>query len=178
MAELSTLARPYAQAMFDLAQAQNALGKWSDMLQLLAAIAGDSQVADLLDNPEITREQVTDLFIEVAGSALDEHGRNAIKVLAANNRVALLPVIAELFEELKAEAENTLQAEIIAAKPISEQQQQKIADALKHRLGRDVTLEVKLDENLLGGAIVRAGDLVIDGSAKGRLQKLTNSLNI
>ncbi len=179
MAEQSTLARPYAQAIFDLANSTNQLQAWSDMLQLVSAITADEQLQLLLDNPSVSGDQLQDLIIGVADAAnggLTEAGRNMVKVLRANNRLGLVAEVARQFEALKAEAENTLHADVISAMPISGAQQQKLAEALKNRLGRDVELNCSIDESLIGGAIIRAGDLVIDGSARGRLEKLSTIL--
>jgi F-type H+-transporting ATPase subunit delta len=176
MAENSTLARPYAEAVFEIANSRNELQAWSDMLQSFSVIVADPQLQALLDNPAISREQVTDLVIGVAGEGVSDLAKNMIKVLASNNRLVLLPEITAQFEVLKADAENALRAEVISAKPVSDAQQQKIAEALKKRLGREIELSCSIDESLIGGAIIRAGDLVIDGSAKGQLEKLSNAL--
>ncbi|GMR07868.1 MAG: F0F1 ATP synthase subunit delta [Gammaproteobacteria bacterium] len=179
MAEQSTLARPYAQAIFDLARSNNELQLWSDMLQLVSVITADEQLQLLLDNPSVSGDRLQDLIIGVADAAnggLTEAGRNMVKVLRANNRLGLVAEVARQFEVLKAKAENTLHADVISAMPISDAQQQKLAEALKNRLGRDVELNCSIDESLIGGAIIRAGDLVIDGSARGRLEKLSTIL--
>jgi F-type H+-transporting ATPase subunit delta len=176
MAELSTLARPYAQAVFQLAQDRNELATWSHRLHLLATIAVDPQTRVLLDDPRLARARLEGLFIEVAGEALDVMGRNLVRVLSENNRLALLAEIAAQYEILKAEAENTVQAELVAAQPVSEAKQAQICEALKKRLGREVELRCSIDERLIGGAVIRAGDLVIDGSALGRLERLAATL--
>jgi F-type H+-transporting ATPase subunit delta len=116
------------------------------------------------------------LMLEVCGDQLNELGKNFIKVLVANKRLNILPEIAVLYNELRADAEKTVEAEVISAFPLTDAQQDTLVEGLKKRLGRDVTLVSKVDENLLGGAIVRAGDLVIDGSVSGQLSKLETSL--
>jgi len=156
MAEKTTIARPYAEAVFKLAQQQNDLKGWSERLQLCAAVASNPEVSMLIGNPRVDSEQLAGLFYELCGEKLDEHGKNFISTLIENNRLALLPEISQLYEQERAEKQ--------------------IADSLKKRLGRDVVLECQVDESLLGGAIIRAGDLVIDGSAKGQIERLSHAL--
>lgn len=176
MAELSTLARPYARAAFDVARKAKALPKWSEMLHFAALTAGDAQMLPLLDDPRYTRDQVADMFIEVCGRQLDKDARNYIRVLSDNRRLPLLPKIAELFNIYRAEAENTIKVEVISGSEFSAAQQKALAASLKKRFGRAVQLEYTVDENMLGGAIVRAGDEVIDGSVRGQLSKLASAL--
>jgi F-type H+-transporting ATPase subunit delta len=172
MAEKTTIARPYAQAVFDIAEEQKALGRWSEMLALAAAVAADEEMGRLIDNPRLRKLQVLELFLEICGEGLDPAGQNFIRVLSDNGRLALLPEIAELYEQARAEAEGTLEAEVVSAKPLGRQQQENIAAALSKRLGRKVSLKCTVDESLLGGAVIRAGDLIIDGSAVAKLQRL------
>lgn len=176
MAEKVTIARPYAQAIFELARETGELVQWSDMLALAAAVASNEDMAAAIDHPELTREQVTDLFIGVCGEGLNEAGRNMIRVLAENDRIAFLPEVAKLFEEARAEAEGNIQAEVVSATALSDAQQAAIAQALKTRLGREVTLNCSIDASLVGGAVIRAGDVVIDGSVTGKLEKLATRL--
>ncbi|MDX1594018.1 MAG: F0F1 ATP synthase subunit delta [Gammaproteobacteria bacterium] len=176
MAELSTVARPYAQAVFELAEAQGNLAAWSDMLAAATMVAADEAARRLLSSPGVSREQVADLFIEVCGDALDENGRNLIRVLAENRRLTLLEEIGAQYATLRAEAEKTVEAQVISAFELSEAQQEKLADALKRHLGRDVRLTCEIDKTLIGGAVIHAGDLVIDGSAQGRLNRLAGQL--
>ncbi|MEQ6340083.1 MAG: F0F1 ATP synthase subunit delta [Gammaproteobacteria bacterium] len=176
MAEKSTVARPYAQAIFDLAHSQGALHEWSDSLQLVAAITADIRVQRLIANPRVRGDRLQSLLLDIGGARLTPGVQNLIKVLIVNHRLVLLPEIAALYEFYRAEAERTMQAEVVSAFPVSEEQQKNIAAALKKRLGRDVSLTCKVDSDLLGGAIIRAGDLVIDGSVKGQLVKLSGAL--
>lgn len=176
MAEITTIARPYAQAVFELAQAQGDFAGWSETVQLLATIAVDPQAAELLDSPRTTGDQKSSLLLEVAGDKINAGGKNLIKVLAANHRLDAMAEIARLFEIMRNDAEGAIEAELITAMPVSEQQQREVAAALKARLGRDIHLECKVNPALLGGAVIRAGDLVIDGSAKGKLEQLANAL--
>lgn len=176
MAENITIARPYAQAIFSLAQEQGDLKGWSEMLQFAAAVAADEEMVAVIDSPRFDSGQLADLFIEICGDKLNDAGKNMVRVLAENDRLNVLPEVAELFEAERAAVEGTIVAEVTSATQLNDAQQQSIAEALKKRLGRDVTLECQIDESLLGGAIIRAGDVVIDGSVVGKLEKLTSAL--
>lgn len=176
MAENITIARPYAQAIFSLAQEQGDLGGWSDMLQFAAAVADDAEMVAVIDSPRFDSDQLANLFIEICGDKLNDAGKNMIRVLAENDRLSVLPEVAELFEAERAAVEGTVVAEVTSATALNDAQKESIAAALKKRLGRDVTLECQIDESLLGGAIIRAGDVVIDGSVVGKLEKLTSAL--
>jgi len=176
MAEKSTVARPYALAAFELAREKNDLAKWSEMLQFAALVASDDTMRSYIGNPHVSRESLADLFLGVCAKVLNEVGSNFIKVLIENRRLDVLPEIAVLYEQHRAEAERTIEAEVISAFPLSTAQLKLLADKLKDRLGRSVNLVAKVDSNLLGGAIVRAGDLVIDGSVSGQMDKLAHTL--
>lgn len=176
MAEKTTIARPYAQAVFQLAQARNELPRWSDMLQLTAMVAADERVAALLGNPRLDKAELTKLFLDVCGDKLSAEGRNLIRLLVENGRMDVVTEIAGLYETYRAEAERIVEAQVISAVPVDEAQKQQIIASLKKRLGREVTLSCETDAGLLGGAIIRAGDLVIDGSVTGQLAKLEVAL--
>ncbi len=160
MAETFTIARPYAQAAFLFANASQALAAWSEMLELLAAIAADPSMAGLIDSPRLTDTQRADLFIDVGAERLDDKSRNFIRLLAENRRLKLLPEIAALYEIQRREAEKMVRAELISAFPISDSHKVAVTEALKRRLGREIELDCSTDSGLLGGAIIRAGDLV------------------
>jgi F-type H+-transporting ATPase subunit delta len=177
MAEAITVARPYAQAAFLFANAHQTLKDWSEMLSLLAAITADATMSEVIDSPHLTESQLADLIIEVAGDHINEQGANFIRVLAANGRLKLLPEIAALYEIQRRDAEGIVQAQMVTAYPASESQQAEIIASLRKRLGREVELSCSTDPGLLGGAIIRAGDLVIDGSVRGKLQRLGAALN-
>jgi len=177
MAELTTVARPYAQAVFERAQQTGRLADWSAMLQFAASVAADPTMAGAIEGTRLTRGQLADLFIDIAGERLDDEGRNLMRLLAENRRLPLLPEIAAVYEVLRAEAESTVQAQMVSAYPLSDEQQQRIAESLKRRLGRNVTLTAAVDESLIGGAIIHAGDLVIDGSVRGKLDRLAGAMN-
>ena len=177
MAEALTIARPYAQAAFKFASEQGKLKQWSDMLGLLAAIADDAGMRAVIDSPHLTEQQLANLFINIGGDQLDEKCDNFVRVLAASRRLGLLPEIANLFEVQRSEAEGSVQAELVSAFPATEAQQTEVIASLRRRLGRDVTLTCTTDASLLGGAIIRAGDLVIDGSVRGKLDRLGTALS-
>ncbi len=176
MAEKTTIARPYAEAVFKLAQQQGKLKEWSEKLQLLAAISSDPGMSSLIGNPRISHERLGGLFAELCGEKLGEQGSKFIAVLIDNDRLGLLPEIAELYEQARADAEGVVTAEVVSALPLDEAQKKQIASSLKKRLGREVVLECEVDTRLLGGAVIRAGDLVIDGSAKGQIERLGHVL--
>ncbi len=176
MAEKTTVARPYAQAIFDLAHSKGALRDWSNTLQLAAAVVADPQVQRLISHPRVRKEQIQSLILDVGGAGFSAEAKNFIKVLIENRRLGLLPEVAAQYELYRAEAERTITAEVVSAFPVSNEQQARIAAALKKRLGREVSLNCTVDGALLGGVIVRAGDLVIDGSIAGQLTKLANVL--
>lgn len=176
MAEISTIARPYAEAIFALASEGSNLGEWSDMLAFTAAVAADDNIQAMAGNTSVNKDQLTSLFLDVCGSKLSDQGKNMVKVLIENRRLSVLPEIAKQYETLKAEAEKTIEAEVISAFELSQDQQQQIATKLKQRLGRDVTLTCHVDNTLLGGVLIKAGDLVIDGSAIGQIHKLSVAL--
>lgn len=176
MAEKRTIARPYAQAAFALAQEQSELQSWSAMMTLLGSAASDPQLASMLENPEQDPAKLAELLMTICGDAMPASGENMLKLLAENERLALLPEIAELFEEERSAVEKTVHAKVISATAMSDTQQQQIIDALAKRLDKEVTLSHEVDESLIGGAIIYAGDMVIDGSVTNRLEKLTNSL--
>jgi F-type H+-transporting ATPase subunit delta len=176
MADKSTIARPYAKAAFEEARERGRLGPWSQALRTAAAIIGDARVEALLGNPRVTPQDLAALVIGIAGAELDEEGRNFVRTLADNRRLALLPQIAARFDELKSEAEGVIDVTVTSAAPLDDSQRGKLAGALERRLGRSVRLQCATDPALIGGAVLRAGDLVIDGSLRGRLERIAYEL--
>jgi F-type H+-transporting ATPase subunit delta len=176
MAEKTTIARPYAKAVFALAREQDKLGAWLNALALGATVVTHARVAPLLTNPRATPADLADLVNEIVSGELDEKGKDFIKVLAINRRLGYLPEIAAIFAGLKSESEKSIDVMVSSAVEMSPDQQKKIAAALEKRLARAVRLHMKLDPSLIGGAVLRADDLVIDGSLKGRLDRLENEL--
>jgi len=176
MSELSTLARPYADAVFRMAQGENDLAGWSSRVATLAMIVSDAQVARLIADPAVSSDRVAGLVIDVAGASLGERGANFVKVLAENGRLTVLPEISVQFESLKANAESTVEATITSAQDLSQAQIDELVAGLKARFNRAVTVQVAVDAELIGGAVIAIGDQVIDGSVKGRLQRMTFAL--
>lgn len=177
MSELTTLARPYAKAVFEVAQAAGDMAGWSDRLGFMAAVAHDPAMRAYLDNPRLTRDAAAQGFLSVCEGRIDDPGTNLVRLLADNGRLMLLPEIAALYEVMRAGAEGKVGAQVVSARPVSEEQQAHIAAALKKRLGREIELVCEIDEGLIGGAVIRAGDLVIDGSMRGRLERLAARLS-
>ena len=176
MSEAITTARPYAQAAFDEAQKQKALKAWSEMLIALAEAVTYPDVRALVSNPRISRKQVEGLVEAMLGKDVSTQQRNFVRILADNQRLLILPEIAELFEALKAQAEKTVDVVVDSAFELSSAQQDKIVSSLKKRMGREIKLTCKVNKELLGGVVIRAGDQVIDGSARARLSEMANAL--
>ncbi len=176
MSEAITTARPYAQAAFDEAQKLNALKAWSEMLLSLAEAVSHPDVHAVVTNPRVAKKQVEGLVEALAGKEASAQQRNFVRILADNQRLLVLPEIAGIFETLKAEAEKTVNVTVDSAFELSAAQKDKIVSSLKKRMGREIKLECKIDKELLGGVVIRAGDKVIDGSARTRLGEMANAL--
>jgi F-type H+-transporting ATPase subunit delta len=176
MAEQATLARPYANAVFGIAKREKRLDAWSRSLAMLSAAVSAPKIREVLAAPATTAEEKAHRLTELLRDELDQRGRRFVGVLARNKRLELLPEIATQYEALRAEQEKTLEVEVISALTLTEEDQQRLTDALAKRYEREVQLTARVDENLIGGAIVRAGDTVIDGSVRGKLEKLSETL--
>lgn len=182
MADFSTVARPYAKALFDLATAQQKLPAWSAALGAAAAVIGDANAKRILANPSLTEGKRAEFVGSIAGSVPGgellgtQEGRNLLKLLAENDRLTALPEIAAQFDALKAQAENKVKVTFVSASPVDAALTEQVTKALTQRLGRAVELTLEVDPSLLGGAIIRADDMVIDGSVRTRLQRLTDAL--
>lgn len=177
MAELSTLARPYAKAAFEYAANANELAQWSTQLATAATVASSAKIAKVLSSPSLTSAQQASQFVSVCGDELSEKAQNFIKVLAENKRIALLPEISALFDEFKANREKSVEVEVATAFELDAAIQDKLAKALSGKLERDVSVHTVINKNLIGGVVIRAADLVIDGSVRGRLNKLAEAMN-
>ncbi|MCE2461776.1 MAG: F0F1 ATP synthase subunit delta [Pseudomonadales bacterium] len=176
MAEIATLARPYANAVFDLARSAGRLTEWAPMLGLLARAVETDQVKELIAAPSFAPAVKAHRLIDVVREDIDDRCRRFVQVLADNHRLDLLPEIAAQYEALKAEAEQTLDVDITSAVPLTEAQVVSYTEALRRRFDQEVNVNVEVDRGLVGGAVVRAGDTVIDGSVRGRLTRLVESL--
>lgn len=174
MSDLTTAARPYARAVFETAEKAGGLTAWSDTLGFMGAIASNEDVKKLLASPKMAKQAGADAFLKLCDNKLDDQAQNLVRMLAENNRLSLLPEMSVIYEALKDEAKGSVEALVIAAKKLTKVEEDAISKALKKRLGRDVKLKVGVDKELLGGAIIKAGDLVIDGSLQGRLRKITS----
>lgn len=176
MLEKTTIARPYAQAVFELAQETSGVSEWSDALAVLSQIVSDSQMRLLVNNPKISHEQLQDLVIGIGNDAFPQPFRNFVKVLVSASRLQYAPQVAELFEAMRAEAEGTIDVEVRAAYELDQAQEDNIARRISERLGKKVKISSTIDESLIGGAVIRAGDSVIDASLRGRLNEMANDL--
>lgn len=173
-----TIARPYAKAVFELAFSDKALPLWSEMLALAADIASDPVIIEALKNPRYDNQSLAALFMGVGGEKFSPQMQRFLEVLADFKRLSILPEVHQLYEELRARAEQRITVEITSAEPMDTAFQHSFEDALKKRLNCDVVLENITDHSILGGAIIRANDMVIDGSVRGRLAKLGDAMGI
>ncbi len=176
MAELTTLARPYARAAFEAANEADSLNAWSNAMRLTAAVVSEPSVKAALSSPSLTGEEQASLVSDLCGDEITGQVQNFIKILAENKRISLMQEIVVLFEALKANQEKKVDVNVTTAFPLTDSIEDKLAKALKEKLQRDVILHSEIDKSLIGGAIVRAGDLVIDGSVRGKLAKLAESM--
>jgi F-type H+-transporting ATPase subunit delta len=176
MAEKATIARPYARAAFAYARAGNAIAAWGDTLNNAAAVVADVRVKKLIGNPKVTAQQLVDFVVDVLGGKVDANVRNFFDELVRNRRFALLPEVAAMFEEMRNEVENVADVQVTSAVALSDAQRARLTDALKKRLKKDVRLQCDVNADLIGGAVIRSGDLVIDGSLRARLVALSSAM--
>ena len=176
MAERATIARPYAKAAFEYARDAGGFADWSRGLKTAAEIVADPRLAALTKSPQWSQADLVSIITDVAGTALDPAMKNFVRVLAENHRLLLLPEIAAHYEEFRSAVENTVDVEVVSAVKLDAAQSDKLSAALTKRLKRNVRMKNSVDATLLGGAVLRAGDLVIDGSLKGRLERLATEL--
>ena len=176
MIEPTTLARPYARAAFEHARAAGDLAAWQAALSELAAITAESKVAAAMRDPNQTAAQRAATLSGLAGDAVPLAVANLLAIMADNGRLSLLPEVAMLFDQLKQAVESTVAVHVTSAYPLSDAETQQLADTMKEKLARSITLTSETDPSLLGGALIRADDLVIDGSVRGRLNKLAGTL--
>ncbi|CAM5256432.1 MULTISPECIES: F0F1 ATP synthase subunit delta [Stutzerimonas stutzeri group] len=176
MINTQTLARPYAKAAFEFASAAGQTGSWSKMLNLAAIAVEVPEVAALLNDPRLTSASKVQELVRLLGNDADEAFRNYVQTLGENDRLTVLPTVWELYEDIKAQAEKTLEAEVETAFELSNAQLQTLAAALSKRLDRTVNLQQVVNPALIGGVLIRAGDVVVDGSVRGKLSQLAESL--
>jgi F-type H+-transporting ATPase subunit delta len=176
MAELATIARPYAEAVFDLAKQESKLAQWSDALQFAATILRDDRMKAMLTNPRLSHEAKLDLLLSTAGSGMSEAGKNLLRLLLRNGRAEVLPEISELYEELKERDEGVVEASVTSAFPLTDQQLEALVAKLTGRFKRRVVARATVDPGLIGGAVIRVGDEVLDGSVRGKLEAMAAAL--
>jgi len=176
MTDFTTAARPYANAVYDLANETATLDSWSDALANLAAVICDAQISRLLDNPETGKTEKGELVIQVLGDNLSQQQQNLVKLMAENGRLKLMPDVVEQFEAARAKAENKIEAEVLSAFELTAEQASELVNTLKNKFGKEVTLTTTIDESLIGGVVIKAGDIIIDASMKSQLDSLALSL--
>ncbi|MGL1957208.1 MAG: F0F1 ATP synthase subunit delta [Colwellia sp.] len=175
MSELTTIARPYAKAAFDFAVEANAIEDWLSQLTFAAQVSQDETVESYLSGG-VSVEQATHLFLSVCGEQINSQGQNFLKLMAENHRLLALPQVLTQFCDLKAEHEKTVNVDVTSAVEVTAEQETKISAALEKRLARKVKLNCKVDSSIVSGLIIQAGDMVIDGSIQGKLNRLTTIL--
>ncbi|WP_028080154.1 F0F1 ATP synthase subunit delta [Solimonas soli] len=176
MADYSTTAHPYAKAVFELARDSGGYKAWSDALQAIAALFGDARVAALATNPALSRTDLAAALAQALSGKVPNEAVSLVRLLVENGRLPAIAAIAEQYEALRAEAERRVEVEITSAAPVEPAQQDKLATAVRRKLARDVVISWKTDPALIGGAVIRAGDLVIDGSVTGELERLKTAV--
>lgn len=177
MSSLTTLARPYAKAAFELADGDNNLAAWDDMLSAVATVTAEERMANWLKSPHSTAEKAVEIITEAMGGDIDPRFQSYVGVLADNGRLSLCSEIARMFGQLRQEAEKRLLVRVVSAVALQDSEAERIQSALAKRFDREITLNNEIDPEVLGGAIIYAGDQVIDGSLLGRLNRLEMSLN-
>ena len=171
MSELTTIARPYAKAAFDFAIEANTVENWLEMLVFAAQVANDTTIKSYISGGASV-EQAQDIFLKVCDVQLDSNGQNLIKVMAENQRLLVLPQVVTQFRELKAEHEKTVSVDVTSAVELTAEQETTLCAALEKRLARKVKLNCNIDANVVSGLVIKAGDMVIDGSVRGKLNRL------
>jgi len=176
MTEPATLARPYAAAVFKRAKETQATANWSQSLAFLSSVMKNENISVVVDNPKLNKPRLSELMLDICQEHINEESKNFLKLLVHNNRLVLLPYIAKLFEAYKAEDEGYVEVEVFTAYGLSKEEKQNLSTRLGKTLGKKVHMNVIVDKSLLGGVLVRAGDKVIDGSIRGRLQHMQKAL--
>jgi F-type H+-transporting ATPase subunit delta len=169
-----TIARPYVAAAYEFAAAKKDVPAWEQMLESAALVASDQSVVDLMQSPQLSPAELAGFFCDILKSEMDTAKKNFIKLLAENRRLNVLPQISAMFKETRAEEEKEVVVNVTSASPLDKAYQQKLVKALTKRLDRKVKLSCEVDPSLVGGVVIRAGDLVIDGSVRGKLMRLNN----
>jgi F-type H+-transporting ATPase subunit delta len=176
MSELATLARPYAAAVFKRAKETQSTAKWSQSLAFMSAVLKNEDISVVIDNPKVSKQRLSALMLDICQEHVNLENENFLKLLILNNRLGLLPSIAELFEAYKADDEGYVEVEVSSAYALSKDAKQNVTTTLEKTLGKKIHMNVTVDKSLIGGVLVRAGDKVIDGSIRGRLQHMQKAL--
>jgi len=176
MAERATIARPYAKAAFAVAREQGTLGRWSRWLETARDVVQSDEFQKLERSPGVSTAQLEGLIADICAADLEDSGRAFLRLLTENGRLDFLPEIATRFKELEAEDRNVAEVEVVSATVLDERQKERLAAALRTRLSREVLLTCTVDPALIGGAVVRSGDMLIDGSLRGKLERLETEL--
>lgn len=177
MAEVSTIARPYAKAAFEFADQQGQLAQWSEMLGFAAGLLANDDIQQAVESPSLSTEQKLELIFAIAGDELNTPVQNLIKTLADHKRLSVLPSVQAAFEVLKAEREASVDVQVTSAFALTPEQEQKLATGLQAKWNKDVTISSKVDSALIGGVIIRAGDMVIDNSVRGKLGQVAEAVH-
>lgn len=177
MAELATLARPYAQAAFNFARKAGTLDQWSSALNKAAEIAADNNFTGLIGDPKISSDKLCELLFEIGGDTFSDETRRFLSTMVENGRLGLLPEVARLYTDLHNDEQNRVKVEVVSAYSVKKEQQKLLQDALEKRFGKAVDMETRIDKTLIGGAIIRIGDEVIDGSLLGGLNQMATQLH-
>ncbi|MCV2886518.1 F0F1 ATP synthase subunit delta [Aestuariibacter sp. AA17] len=175
MSELTTIARPYAKAAFDYAVEKNAVAKWQEMLAFTAEVANNETMQGVLTS-SLASDKLAEVFNNVCGEQLDQHGQNLIKLLAENGRLQALPEVSAMFDSMKAAYDKEIDVDVTSAAELSDAQKAELSASLEKRLARKVKLNCNVDPALVAGAVIKAGDMVIDGSVKSKLNRLADAL--
>ena len=176
MTDFTTAARPYANAVYDTASESDTLDSWGDALTNLAAVTNDAQLSKLLESPDLGKAEKGELIIKVLGDNLTDKQQNLVRLMAENGRLKLMPDVLAQFEVARAKAENKIEAEVISAFELTAEQISELVNTLKNKLGSDITVTTSIDESLIGGVVIKAGDTIIDASMKSQLDSLALSL--
>ncbi len=174
MLEKKTIARPYAKAAFEQAKEENSLSEWSELLTLLAIIASDAQMQALMGDPRVNSGQLNKLFLDLAGDSLSKTMVSFVSLLSESDRLIISPEISQLFEERKAKVEKHASVHVISAFEMESKEKQKIADAMRKKLGCSVEVTTEQNPDLIGGVVIKSGDTVVDLSVRGRLNTMAN----
>lgn len=176
MAEVTTIARPYAEAVFKSARKNNSIAAWSDMLKYAAVISKDVQIRKLIGNPDVSAKQLANIFLSICDDKLNKEGRNLIMLMAENGRLDVLPQVSDLYEQLKSQHEGVLEAKIVSAFELNAGQLRKLIVMLEKKFKHEINAKVSVDPELIGGVKVEIGDEILDTSVRGKLEAMAVAL--